>query len=142
SMAIDNYIYTMERLRQEGKYDKDEFIVLLPTAPFRHAEDIDQSVRLFYEKDADSVISCKRVEHPIEWVCQINDEGRINRNRELPAVKLMNRQASEENYIPNGAIYVLRHSLLKKHYSYYTDRTYGYVMPEERSLDIDTLFDF
>ena len=56
--------------------------------------------------------------------------------------KLMNRQNSIKTYIPNGGIYVFKYSLLKEKYTYYSDKTYAYVMPKERSIDIDTQNDF
>ena len=54
----------------------------------------------------------------------------------------MNRQESILSYFPNGAIYVFNIDLLKINYSYYSEKTYAYVMPPERSIDIDTEHDF
>ncbi|MCK4826402.1 acylneuraminate cytidylyltransferase family protein [bacterium] len=142
SLAIDNYIYTMARLANEFNYDKDEFAVLLPTVPFRNTYDIDSSIKLFFDKDADSVISCTQLTHPLTWVCSVDDEGRIEKDQDSEAKKMMNRQESSPRYIPNGGVYILKHSLLKEKYSYYSDKTYAYIMPAERSIDIDTEFDF
>ena len=50
SLAIDNYIFTMEKLIDEYHYKKDEFIVLLPTTPFRDANDIENAIHIFYKK--------------------------------------------------------------------------------------------
>ncbi len=142
SLAIDNYIYTIERLNREFKCNYEEFVVLLPTAPLRTSEDIDKAVELFSQTNAESVISCTTLHHPLEWVFSINDNGVIQRNSETDIRKMMNRQESKHSYIPNGAVYVFKYSLLKEKNSYYSDRTYAYVMPPERSLDMDTLYDF
>ena len=53
-----------------------------------------------------------------------------------------NRQELDPSFMPNGAIFILKLSLLKSLYSYDSDNTYAYVMPSERSLDIDTPLDF
>ena len=52
------------------------------------------------------------------------------------------RQDLEKSYLLNGAIYLSTASLLKKHGSFYGGDTRGYLMPGERSIDIDTLNDF
>lgn len=142
SLAIDNYLYTMERLIDKFQYEQDEFTVLLPTVPFRNANDIDNAVELFYEKNADSVISCNQLSHPIDWVFSINQNGLIERTKDKSKDNLMNRQDSEPTYIPNGGIYIFKYTLLKDKYNYYSDKTFAYVMSEERSIDIDTETDF
>lgn len=142
SLAIDTYVYTMNRLFQEGRYDQDEFVVLLPTVPFRNAADIDGGIELFRDKQADSVISCTQLSHPVDWVFSLDAEARIRRDEGKEGKRLINRQDVTCSYIPNGGVYVFRHSLLESKRSYYFDRTFAYVMPQERSLDIDTEQDF
>lgn len=142
SLAIDNYIYTIERLNREFNCNYEEFVVLLPTVPLRTSEDIDKAVELFSQKNAESVISSTTLYHPLEWIFSINDDGIIQRNNEIDIKKMMNRQESKHAYIPNGAVYVFKYSLLKEKNSYYSDKTYAYVMPPERSVDIDTELDF
>jgi CMP-N-acetylneuraminic acid synthetase len=41
----------------------------------------------------------------------------------------------------NGAIYLARREVLLERETFYTESTYAYVMPPERSLDIDTPWD-
>ena len=142
SLAIDNYIYTIERLNREFNCNYEEFVVLLPTVPLRMSEDIDKAVELFSQTNAESVISCTTLHHPLEWIFSINDDGIIQRNNEIDIKKMMNRQESKHAYIPNGAVYVFKYSLLKEKNSYYSDQTYAYVMPPKRSVDIDTEIDF
>lgn len=142
SLAIDNYIYTIERLNKELDNNYEEFVVLLPTVPLRTSKDIDKSIELFSQKNADSVISCVALDHPIEWIFDIDNNGVIKRNNKVDIKKMMNRQESKPSYIPNGAVFVFKYSLLKEKYSYYSEKTYAYVMPPERSVDIDTESDF
>lgn len=138
SLAIDTYIYTVEKLINEFQYDKDEFIVLLPTNPFRDSIDIENAIDIFYDKKADSVISCCKLNHSSNWTFQVDQYGLIKKNEH----QLKNRQDEELKYLPNGGIFILKNSLIKDSYNYYSDNTYPYVMPEERSLDIDTENDF
>lgn len=141
SLAIDNYIYTLDRLNKEFKTQHDEFIVLQPTSPFRLASDIDAAISLFYEKNADSVISVCEAPHPPTWSKRMDPSGRLKSYFEMKSDN-KNRQEIESAYIPNGAIFILKLSSIKSIYSYYTDKTYGYEMPSARSIDIDTPLDF
>ena len=138
SEAVDNYIYTVDRLSREGNAGIDAFVVLLPTAPLRTSADIDGAVEMFLEKNADSVVSYTPESHPIRWHKYINADGSFE---DIFDTALENRQELRTSYRPNGAIYVFRTSMIKTR-RYYTDRSYAYVMPRERSVDIDTLADF
>jgi len=142
SLAIDNYLYTIDRLNDELDVQIKEFVVLLPTAPFRSSADVDTSVAIFHKKQADSVISCTALQHPLEWVFSLNERGAVKRNRDIHTKKMMNRQASDSYYMPNGGVYVFKTSLLKETQSYYSEETYPHVMSQESSVDIDTEFDF
>ena len=139
SLAIDTYLYTMERLINEYEYKKDEFIVLQPTSPFRNSSDIESAIEIFYENNADSVISCRKLDHPISWLYSINKSGLMKKKMEND---LNNRQNADIPFIPNGGIYIFRYSLLKTLKKYCTENTYAHVMPKERSVDIDTEDDF
>jgi len=141
SLAIDNYIYTIDRLNKEFNYGIVEFVVLQPTSPLRTSLDIDNATKIFIEKKADSVISVSEAIHPPVWSKTIDEKGIL---RDYFDIKIgnKNRQDIEKAYMPNGAIFVFKFSLLKEKYSYYLDKTYPYIMPLERSIDIDSKLDF
>jgi CMP-N,N'-diacetyllegionaminic acid synthase len=141
SLAIDNYIYTVDRLIGEGMAI-EEYCVLLPTAPLRNSADIDGAADVFYRNQADSVISFYPAPHPVQWHHIIDKKGVLRKYFSEDDGRLANRQDEKESYLPNGAIYIFRHSILKGTYQYYTDRTYPYLMPANRSVDIDTIDDF
>lgn len=141
SQAIDNYIYTIERLNKNADQKHNEFIVLQPTSPLRTASDIDDAIKLFFAKSADSVISMNEAPHPPMWAKKIDPSGQLVNYFDID-ISDQNRQAYDTAYIPNGAIYIFRFQLLKAYHTYYFNKTYAYVMPSERSVDIDTILDF
>ena len=141
SLAIDNYIYTIDRLNKEFNYSIGEFIVLQPTSPLRTSLDIDNAIQIFKEKKAASVISVSEAIHPPLWSKKIDEKG-ILRNYYNIEIGNKNRQEIEKAYMPNGAIFIFKYSLLEEKYSYYSDKTYPYIMPLERSIDIDSKLDF
>ena len=140
SIAIDNYIYTIDRLNNAYNYNYNEFSVLLPTTPLRNSFDIDGAISVFHENNADSVISVSRLHFPVDWILNLNEDNTININKNKNL--MMNRQKYKQSYLPNGGIYVLRNELLKKNRSYYSKYTFPFIMPHERSVDIDSENDF
>jgi CMP-N,N'-diacetyllegionaminic acid synthase len=138
SKAIDNYIYTINRLNNDFDYNIDSFVVLQPTSPLRGVSDIDNAIEIFKKKSADSVVSYTKEQHSIEWHKYLTEEGKFEN---IFDERLLNRQEYKCSYFPNGAIYVFKYELIKRNL-YYSDQSYAYVMPIDRSIDVDTLEDF
>ncbi len=141
SMVMDAYLYTVDRISDNSGIIIDSFVALLPTAPLRLAKDIDNAIEIFSEKDADSVISITEAEVPIEWYRKIDHKG-VLMDYFSDASAIKNRQDFNLLYIPNGSIYVFNTEKLRQTRKYYMERTYPYIMPKNRSADIDELLDF
>jgi CMP-N,N'-diacetyllegionaminic acid synthase len=141
SKSIDNYTYTLDRINQNRTKPYEDFVVLQPTSPLRIAHDIQQSVGLFFEKNAESVISVSEASHPASWYRTIDDSG-VLRSYFPDNTSNLNRQELKPSYLPNGAVFVLSLNLLKSKYSFYSEKTYPYIMPQSRAIDVDTLLDF
>jgi N-acylneuraminate cytidylyltransferase/CMP-N,N'-diacetyllegionaminic acid synthase len=140
SLAIDSYLYTIDRLATEDNIKIDSFIALLPTAPLRLANDIEGAIEVFKIKEADSVISVTDPEVPVEWYKRINKKG-VLEDYFTNANTMKNRQEFNASYIPNGAIYIFNVDKLRSSRTYYMEKTYPYIMPRRRSVDIDEVID-
>jgi N-acylneuraminate cytidylyltransferase/CMP-N,N'-diacetyllegionaminic acid synthase len=138
SVAIDAYLYTIDQMEKILQRDISKVAVLLPTSPLRNELDIKNAFKLFKDRDADSVISYTKEHHPISWHKYIDDLGRIS---SIFPENLSNRQELNTSYFPNGAIYFFKTSVLRKR-KYFTENSYGYIMPRIRSVDIDVQEDF
>jgi CMP-N,N'-diacetyllegionaminic acid synthase len=141
SMVMDAYLYTVDRVAKEDDIKIDAFVALLPTTPLRLAKDIDCAVDIFHTREADSVISVTASEAPPEWHRRINKNG-VLESYFTNTNAINNRQDYSRSYIPNGAIYIFNTEKLRSKRQYYMDKTYPYIMPRERSSDIDDLLDF
>jgi len=141
SMVMDTYLDIIDKISKENDKSIDNFVALLPTTPLRNSNDIDKAIEIFNNKNANSVISVTETLTPLHWCRKITKEGILTDY--LPnfnAVK--NRQNFTKAYVPNGAIYIFKTEVLRKTREYYTDKTFPYLMPIERSVDIDNLIDF
>jgi CMP-N,N'-diacetyllegionaminic acid synthase len=130
--------HALKWLADEEGYVPERVMLLQPTSPLRTSEDIAAALVLADERSADSVISVSEASTHPHLSKRITREGLLVDFMDHPAVE--RRQDLEPLYALNGAIYLARRSVLEKH-SFYGPRTYAYVMPPERSLDVDTAWD-
>ncbi len=138
AIVADTYMHVLASLDKEYS----SFVALNPTSPLKEAFDIDNAIKLFKEKDADVVLTVFEAETPIEWYKKLNDQGVLENIVQDKRDFVANRQDLERQYIPNGAVYIFKSEYLKKNKNYYGPKTFGHIMPKERSIDIDTALDF
>ena len=79
SLAIDVYIHAVKKLNNLYKKKINNFLVALPTAPLRKVSDIDNAIKFFKSSKADSLISCKKIKFPVEWILCKKQNNRIER---------------------------------------------------------------
>ena len=119
----------------------DSLTLLQPTSPMRKAEDIVGAFELFNEKNANAVVSVCEMEHSPLWSNTLEDDlSMVHFYRKGGADS--NRQMLKTFYRLNGAIYLMKTECLQEIDKLYANRCYAFVMPQERSVDIDTELDF
>ncbi len=118
-----------------------EYLLLLqPTSPLLIAEDIKAAIEIAVEKNADSVVSvCETFSHPF-FLKTIDASGRLHDYGLRPA-GYQRKQVIPPVYFENGAIYLVRCDVLMKTGTLFPPETYPYIMPQERSLQIDKPWD-
>lgn len=141
SLAIDNYIYTINRMEKEFNYKVDAIAIFQPTSPLRTVQHIDEAVKLFINKNSDSVVSVCEVEHSPYWYKNMNNKNILSDFISCENSNA-NRQELPKVYRPNGAIFIFKRELIMNLKTYYTQNSYGYIMSQEDSVDIDTPLDF
>lgn len=139
ALAMDTYEHVILEMRNNFNFDADILVILEPTCPLRTTEDIDNAIKLFLEKKADSVRSMVEAS-PAEYLKVIDENSKISNY--LENVKVLNMQDYKKVYIPQGAVTVVDAKLFLKHKKYYYENTYAHIMPKERSVDVDSEFEF
>lgn len=137
SLAIDTYLHFVEFYENVKGLKLESLLILLPTAPLRNENHIDEALNLFYTKKADSVVSFAKEHHPISWHKVLDYEFRIIDHD----IELKNRQQEFVTYFPNGSIFIFKTELLKQ-YKYYSKNSFAYLMDRNFSIDIDSIDDF
>lgn len=120
--------------------EADAIVCLQPTTPFRTSKDIDNAITLFLNTNCESVISVCEVRDDLCWLLQYKN----NFLHPVLQNKYINSRSQElpKLFVPNGAIYIASVKTLNKYKSFYTKKIIPYIMPQDRSIDIDDLDDF
>tara|TARA_Y100000741_G_scaffold319604_1_gene267656 strand:- start:392 stop:1087 length:696 start_codon:yes stop_codon:yes gene_type:complete len=135
--SVDVLIHALNQI--DKKYDYT--VMLQPTSPLRNHHDIDKSIEYLNEKDANSIISVSKLSHPIEWVNKLPKDFSM-KNFFSRKDKIKRSQDYEKSYIINGAIYIIRNKILiSQKKLFLKERCYGYLMDQDKSIDIDNKLD-
>ncbi len=114
----------------------DLVVLLQATSPLRLAEDIDGAIERCVSSGRPACVSVAPLGKPLEWLLDVDADGMLTpvAGRDLPE----RRQEATAVYAPNGAVFVADCAWLRKSGSLYGDETIAYVMPADRSVDIDS----
>lgn len=127
--------------REQGRRF-DSAMLLQPTSPLRKGEDIRKAYEIFHKHGAKGVVGLCEAEHSPLW-CNTLPENRSLKGFLKKELLSKGRQQLSQYYRINGAIYLLRlQEIETMDFSLYEENCYAYVMPGERSIDIDTELDF
>jgi CMP-N,N'-diacetyllegionaminic acid synthase len=128
----------------ENKYNCtfDNVIDLDPTSPLREVEDIHNAFNQFIQDNNNNLITAMRARRsPYFNMVKINNKERvsliIDKNPPITC-----RQDAPVCYDMNASIYIWERDVLFNTNSNFTEKTGLYIMPEERSIDIDSEIDF
>ncbi len=120
----------------------DYIIDLDPTSPLRNVEDIINAFNMLLNENATNIITaCPSRKSPYFNMVKINNENVATLPIQLDQ-NIFRRQDSPKVYDMNASIYIWSSESLFRSKNLWQERTKLYVMPEERSIDIDTELDF
>ena len=139
SKSADLMIHAVNFYREQGE-SYDDIVLLQPTSPLRRGEDIIGAVALYDRKRGTSLVSCYREESVSEYnsyhrkddmgIALHPDHNKGKRRQDLP-----------ELYVRNGAVFITDVQYLLASELVISDEPVIYVMPAERSMNIDTRYD-
>lgn len=142
SPAIDYVTHAVTSLHGplRGELTYDAVVIVQPTSPFTHSDDIDGTIQLLTQSGADSAVSVVKLEHglhPAKLKTMVGDrllpycedEGDRFATHELPEI-----------FVRNGSVYATRLATIQAGRVIGNDCR-GYVMPRERSVDINDHMD-
>ena len=138
--TIDVVIDLLESLKESYNEEYDYVCLLQPTSPLRSVQDIKNCIEIIRAKKEGSVISISLINEPHPYKMQVIENGLIypflkgsdssTPRQELPAV-----------YELNGAVFLTDVETIMEKRSFFGEKCYPYIMPAERSVDINSDLD-
>lgn len=138
--TVDVVLNVLDLLEKRFGEIYDYVCLLQPTSPFRIAEDIQRCVDIVLESGCDSVVSLAEVDEPHPFKMKVINNGIVEpfisgSDSSVP------RQSLPPVYALNGAIYFCKTELLYNTHNFFSKNTVAYVMPSERSININNQMD-
>ena len=141
--SFDVVKHAVEFIEKERNVIIDWSLILQPTTPLRTSNDITSAINIAKSGGCDSVVSVYDASnsHPGKMKV-IDHNGKLTPL--LSNVPWLSRRQDRKPqvYLTNGGIYMTRRDVLIEHNSLIGKSVSPYIMPIERSVDIDSLTDF
>jgi len=120
----------------------DYLIDLDATAPLRDVEDIVNSFKQFKENNNDNLITAMPSRRsPYFNLVEVDKNAKVSLSKTLDS-PILRRQDAPKSYDMNASIYIWKRETILTKNKLFLENTGLYVMPEERSIDIDSELDF
>ncbi|WP_419767370.1 cytidylyltransferase domain-containing protein [Arcobacter sp.] len=134
-----------DAFKRSEEYYNTEFDYLIDldaTAPLRSIDDITDSFNQFKENDNDNLITAMPSRRsPYFNLVEQDKNGKVYLSKKLDNA-VVRRQDAPKSYDMNASIYIWKREVILNESSLFLDNTGLYVMPEIRSIDIDTELDY
>jgi len=131
-------------IRSEEYYNTtfDYLIDLDATAPLRNITDITNALKQFLENNNDNLITAMPSRRsPYFNLVEVDKNGKVSLSKSLEN-RIVRRQDVPKSYDMNASIYIWKRDVILNEKSLFLEKTGLYVMPEERSIDIDSELDY
>lgn len=136
--------HAVETVEREIARSVDYIVQLHATTPFLTTGDIDAALETLLHSEADSIVSVYQVNdfHPVKMK-RVRPDGLLEQyvagTEELTTSR---RQDFEPVYKRNGGLYASKRAVVMELGRMWGNSVLPYIMPHERSLDINSAIDF
>lgn len=131
-------------VRSEKYYNQqyDYLVDLDATSPLRSVADIAESFNQFVTNNNSNLITAMPSRRsPYFNLVEVDINGKVALSKQIEA-SVVRRQDAPKSYDMNASIYIWTREALLNQRGLFCENTGLYVMPEERSIDIDSELDF
>jgi CMP-N-acetylneuraminic acid synthetase len=133
--------HAVQFVEAEG-YPVKIVLTMQPTTPFCTSEDIDACIARMLETDLDTVFTACEIHERPEWMYRLNGALALPFTGTLVQGDAGISQKLPRLYIPNGAVWATRRSVLMEQNLITGPHSGIVIMSRERSVDIDEPVDF
>lgn len=141
--SADVVMHAMNWVSKNSEEQYDYVCLLEPSSPFASYRDLDEAIRLITESDADTLLGMKETEISTNFIHSLDENGGLSEFyyaiKDLPSIR---RQDQKKEYTMNGCMYIAKWDYFMKNKIFHSVNSIPYIMPEEASIEIDTLWNY
>jgi len=146
ALAVPTIQHAVAEMERYKNTTYDYIAMLQPTSPLKTAADIDEALNKLISEGADGIISVVTVDnnHPMKMKKFLGEGGLTGPlvDYEAPPYENCPRQFLPPVFMVNGALYATKRDVFMNQGSFKGNHCIGYIMPMDRSVNIDTELDF
>ncbi len=141
--SMDVVWHTVQWIMEHDEDRYDYICLLEPSSPFASSEDLDNALKLIEERGADTLLGMKEVEVNRAFIHSLDSKGGLSKFYEaMKDFKSVRRQDQAKEYTMNGCMYIAKWSYFVKHKSFHAQNSVPYIMPDEKSIEIDSMYNY
>ncbi|MCW9035965.1 MAG: acylneuraminate cytidylyltransferase family protein [Rhodospirillales bacterium] len=134
--------HALEFMEKQSGEQIDLFVSVPTTSPLRQVEDINACIERYLQGDVDVVISITPAQrNPYFNMVTLSENGLANIAIKADSI-VSNRQEAPDMYDITTVCYAVNPILIKEQDALFAGKVGTVQVPQERSLDIDTEYDF
>lgn len=141
--SVDVVMHAMNWVSENSRENYDYVCMLEPSSPFASYRDLDEAIKLIIESDADTLLGMKETEISTNFIHSLDEKGRLSEFyyaiKDLPSIR---RQDQKKEYTMNGCMYIAKWDYFMKNRIFHSVNSIPYIMTEEASIEIDTLWNY
>lgn len=144
SSEFDAWKHAIKTYQQTSQEKIDVFVSLPPTSPLRSVSDVDNCIHEYLSTAADMVVTVKEASRSPYFNMLKNDEEGFSTlvNLTDDGTRYIRRQDAPLVYDMTTVAYVSSPDFILNSDSIFSGKVRSILIPDERAVDIDTMFDF
>lgn len=141
--SIDVVLHALEWAEIHDHVNYDYVCLLEPSSPFATPSDFDMALDMLFKSKSDILLAMKEVGVASCFIWPLDKQGKLSKfYHAVKSLSGLRRQDQQKEYTMNGCMYVAKVEYLKKHKIFHSENAIPYIMPEEKSIEIDSMTDY
>ena len=141
--SMDVVAHAMNWISENDTESYDYICLLEPSSPFASYKDLNNALELLEKTGADTLLGMKEVEVSTRFIHTLDDNGGLSEfYRAVKDQTSVRRQDQKKEYTMNGCMYIAKWDYFMKNKLFHSEKSIPYIMPEEKSIEIDTMLNY
>lgn len=141
--SMDVIDHAMQWIKMNDRETYDYICMLEPSSPFASYRDLDNALELIEQNKADTLLGMKEVEVSKVFIHSLDPDKKLSYfYHAIKDLKSVRRQDMKKEYTMNGCMYIARWDYFEKHKLFHSENSIPYIMPEESSIEIDSMYNY